>query len=61
MLAEKVDWKLEQWVFSALYQVELDEDIIIGLLTLPRNEWENDKYRDHPIHDIVEAEGVLVA
>lgn len=61
VLTETVDWKIERRVFSALYQVELDEDIIIGLLVLQRNEWDYKPYRDHPIHDLVEAEGVLVA
>ena len=60
VLTETVDWKIERRVFSALYDIELDEDIIIGPLILPRDEWENKRFKDHPIHERVNVEGVLV-
>lgn len=61
VLAETVDWEIEHKVFSALYRVELDENIIIGLLVLPRDEWNFKRFKDHPIHRNIESEGVLVA
>ncbi|HOC94366.1 MAG TPA: nucleotidyltransferase domain-containing protein [bacterium] len=61
VLTETVDWKIEQKVFSALYRVELDEDIIIGLLVIPRDDWDFKLFKDHPIHRNIEEEGVLVA
>ena len=60
VLTDTVDWKIERQVFSALYQVELDENIIIGLLTLPRDEWNFKRFKDHPIHERVDMEGILL-
>ena len=60
VLTETVDWKIEQQVFSALFEVELDEDIIIGPLILPRDEWDFKRFKDHPIHERVDEEGILV-
>ena len=61
VLAETVSPEIEERVFSALFDVELDENIIINPLVLPRDEWNIKRYRNHPIHDTVEAEGILVA
>jgi uncharacterized protein len=61
VLAETVTPDIEERVFSTLFDVELDEDIIVNPLVLPRDEWNIKRYRNHPIHDSVEAEGVLVA
>ena len=56
-----MDWKIERQVFSALYQVELDEDIIINVLVIARDDWEYKQFDGHPMKKNVEREGVLVA
>jgi uncharacterized protein len=61
VLTEAVSPEIEERVFSALFDVELDENIIVNPLVLPRDEWNIKRYRNHPIHDTVEAEGILVA
>ena len=61
VLTETVDWKIERKVFSALYGVELDEDIIINVLVIARDDWEYKRYDGHPMKKNVEKEGVMVA
>lgn len=60
-LTETVDWRIENKVFSALYRVELEEDIIIGVLVIARDDWEYKIYDGHPMKKNVEKEGVMVA
>lgn len=61
VLTETVDWKIERRVFSALYKIELDEDIIINPLVIARDDWEYKKFDGHPMKKNVEKEGVMVA
>lgn len=60
ILTDKVTHEIEHEAYAALYDVELDEDIIICPLILQRDEWEHKRYREHPIHERVDEEGVLV-
>lgn len=61
VLTDIVSPEIEERVFSAVFDVELEENIIVNPLVLSRDEWNIKRYRNHPIHDSVEAEGVLVA
>jgi uncharacterized protein len=61
VLADTVSPEIEEHVSSALFDVELDQNAIINSLVIQRDEWNFKRYRNHPIHDSVEAEGVLVA
>ncbi|MEW5946319.1 MAG: nucleotidyltransferase domain-containing protein [bacterium] len=60
ILAEKVTPEIKERIYDALYEVELEKDIIIGPLMLPRDEWEHRRFKEHPIHERVDEEGVLV-
>jgi len=60
ILTGKVTPEIEHEIYSTLYDIELDEDIIIGPLILPRDEWEHKRFKSHPIHERIDEEGVLV-
>jgi uncharacterized protein len=61
VLTGTVDYKIKQKVYSALYKVELDEDVIINVLVIARNDWEYKRYVGHPMKRNVEIEGIMVA
>ena len=58
ILTKRVTPKLEHEISVALYELELEEDIIINPLVLPKKEWNNGLYLTHPIHKEVETEGI---
>ena len=60
ILTEKVTDEIENTLSDILYDIELEENIIINPLVLPKEEWEFKRYKNHPIHRHVEAEGVLL-
>lgn len=61
VLTATADWKTEKRVWSALYDIELDENIILNVLVIERVEWEYKLFDGHPLKRNVEKEGVLVA
>jgi uncharacterized protein len=60
VLIEKVTPEAKEKIYGVLYDIELEEDIIIGPLILARDEWENKRFRNHPIHEEIDKEGILV-
>ena len=60
ILTEKVTPEIKDGIYGVLYEIELEHDIIIGPLILPRNEWEHKRFKNHPIHENIDDEGVLV-
>ena len=58
ILTETISSQLEHKIHATLYEIELDEDIIINPLILLKEEWEKGKFRHHPIHERIENEGV---
>ncbi len=60
ILTEQVTLAIKDLIYDALYEIELEHDIIIGPLILPRDEWEHKRYKNHPIHERIDEEGILV-
>lgn len=50
--------QLKHRVREALYGVELEKDILINSLFLEKRAWYKGRYRTHPLHGRVEAEGI---
>ena len=48
VLSKRVTSKLEHEISVVLYELELEEDIIINPLILPKKEWNNGLYLTHP-------------
>ena len=45
---------------QALYDVELDADVVINPLILHRQEWRAGRYREHPLRERVMQEGAVL-
>lgn len=52
--------ELEHTLWASIFDIELEEGIIINLLILPKDDWDNGCFRNHPLHRNVEAEGILI-
>ncbi|KPJ68490.1 MAG: hypothetical protein AMJ45_02315 [Syntrophobacter sp. DG_60] len=60
ILTDNVTPEFKKKIRAALYEIELEEGIIINSLILTINEWEQGRFYDHPIHERVESEGVVI-
>lgn len=60
ILTDTVTPEIKDSIYDALYDIELEYNIIIGPLILPRDEWDSKRFKNHPIHERIDEEGVLV-
>lgn len=60
ILSETVNAELKHTIRAAIFDIELEEGVIINLLMLPKSEWDNGCFLNHPLHRKVEAEGILI-
>jgi predicted nucleotidyltransferase len=60
ILPSRVTSELKHRIRAVLYDIELEEGVVINPLILPKVEWEKGRFRDHPIHRRIDEEGVLV-
>lgn len=60
VLSETVTSELKHNIRTTIFDIELEEGIIINLLILPKDEWDNGCFRNHPLRRNVEAEGILI-
>jgi len=60
ILADNVTYELKDELCTALYDMELEKDIIINPLILNKKEWVSGLFSNHPTHRNVEREGVLI-
>jgi len=60
ILADNVTYELKDKICAALYDLELENEIIINPLTLDKREWTSGLFSRHPIHRNVEREGMVI-
>lgn len=60
ILADEVTDEIDHQVSVVLYDIELEHDAVINPLILPKDEWYNRRFKEHPIHKNVDREGLLV-
>ncbi|OGP54061.1 MAG: hypothetical protein A2Y65_00595 [Deltaproteobacteria bacterium RBG_13_52_11] len=60
ILADNVTYELKDEICAALYDLELEREIIINPLILDKREWTSGLYLHHPIHRNVEREGMVI-
>ena len=51
---------LEDRIGDALYDIELEHDVLISALVFNRHTWDEPRYRALPLHENIDREGVLV-
>ncbi len=60
LVGEKASRNLKNGVTAIIYPLELEYELEINPLVINRREWEEGKYRRHPLHTQVEKEGILL-
>lgn len=60
ILADNVTYELKDEIGAALYDIELEKEIIINPLILDKREWTSGYFSRHPIHRNVEREGMVI-
>jgi predicted nucleotidyltransferase len=60
ILTDNVTYELKDAIGAALYDIELEREIIINPLILEKREWTSGLFSRHPIHRNVEREGMVI-
>ncbi|MEW6203270.1 MAG: nucleotidyltransferase domain-containing protein [bacterium] len=60
VLTEQVTDEVRDMLYDIIYDIDLAENVVITPLILPKDEWEFKRYKDHPLHRNVDAEGVVL-
>jgi predicted nucleotidyltransferase len=55
-----LSWQERNAITDALFDIELEHDVVISTLTVPSSEWQEGVYAVLPIHDEIERHGVGV-
>ncbi len=51
---------VEKEIMDAAFQIELEDDVVFGLMIESMNDWHSPLFRAMPIHRVIDEEGVLV-
>ena len=54
----KIDWKERKTLIYALFDIELDYDVVISTLIISTDEWKHGYWTVLPIRDEIERDGV---
>ncbi len=52
--------EVEKEVMDAVFDIELDDDVVFGLMIESASEWQTPLFRAMPIHKVIDEEGVPV-
>ena len=61
VLVREINPDIKHEIRKVLYDIELENDVIINPLIISKQEWENGLFRKHPIRKNVETEGVVLS
>ncbi|MFZ5592075.1 MAG: nucleotidyltransferase domain-containing protein [Bacillota bacterium] len=50
--------ELEEKILAAIYEIELDSDVILNTTVIPTTIWSSPLFRTHPFHYSVSKDGV---
>jgi predicted nucleotidyltransferase len=60
LLDRKIDSELEKQILDIAYEIELESDIVFGVMIESKDFWDSSLARIMPLHQNIEKEGVLV-
>ena len=60
LTSRPLSWRERDAVTDALYEVEMQYEVVISTLIVPRDEWEQGVYSVMPIHDEIASEGIVL-
>ena len=58
LTSQQITWQERNKMTDALFDVQLKYGVVISLLVVPFEKWKRGILIAHPIHDIIEEEGV---
>jgi len=60
LTSRTLSWRERDAITEALYEIEMQHDVVISTLIVPRDEWEQGVYSVMPIHDEIASEGIVL-
>jgi len=60
LTAQPLDWRERQAVVDALFDVELEHDVVLSPLVIEHDAWRYGPYAVLPIHAEIERDGIAV-
>jgi predicted nucleotidyltransferase len=60
VIAEKMDRKTKEIVFTIAWETGFKKDVVIVPLIFEKNEWENSPISESPIHNNIQKEGIKI-
>jgi predicted nucleotidyltransferase len=58
LTSRRLSWRERDAITDALFDVEMEFEVVLSTLVLSEEEWEHGPYKILPIHDEVERHGV---
>lgn len=60
LLDRKIDTELKKQILDIAYDIELESDIVFGVMIESKDFWDSSLARIMPLHQNIEKEGVLI-
>ncbi len=60
LLEQKVDYALKDEIYDLAFDIELEHNVVFGLLIESKVEWASPLSQAMPIHKVIDREGVAV-
>jgi predicted nucleotidyltransferase len=60
LTSREVHWQERHAMIDSIYELELDRDVFMSLLILPRQDWKTGDYTVLPIHREIDRDGISV-
>ena len=60
LLEQKVDHTLKDEVYDLAFDIELEQNVVFGLLIESKADWASPLFQAMPIHKEIDKEGILV-
>jgi len=54
----KLTWQERDQLIDSIFPVQLERDVVISLLIIPKDQWEDSEYRILLIHQEIEKDGI---
>ncbi|MHB1336310.1 MAG: nucleotidyltransferase domain-containing protein [Candidatus Humimicrobiaceae bacterium] len=60
LVDREVDYELKDKIIEIAYDIELENDIVFGLIIENKKSWRSSRYRVMPLYKNVEREGAII-
>ena len=60
LINEGLTREVEKEILNIAFNIELDEDVVFGLLIESKNDWQTPLFQAMPIHKVIDEEGILI-